>query len=802
MALISAALAWAGGLLLGRWLGPQVAHGNMPLAGAVLLGLLLSLLLVGRCFEPGSSARRHLLLGGLFLVAGGARLPLALPRGTPDEIAFHTSQGPVVLQALVAEEPVPTGRQQELLLQARRLVDRDPSQGVRGLVQARVSGAGPLHYGDLVEVHGRLAPLPYADSPSYTDYLLARGIHAQLQAEAIQVLARGQGSLWKHVLLRVREAVQSAVRRILPEPQAGLLLGVLLGQKRALPQSVMDRFNATGLSHIVVVSGWNITVVAALLARLFGPWLGRRRATLASLLGVAAYVLLVGLEPPVVRAGITGSLTLVALLLGRTAFALTSLAAAGMAMTAWQPFLLWDASFQLSFAATVGLIFLAAPLEQGVSSWLSQRLPEDRSRRVLGWLKEPLLVSLAAQVMVLPLLLHYFGRLPLIAPLTNLLVLPAQPLLMAWGAAAAAAGMVWLPLGQVVGAVAWLFLTWTLGVADVLARLPYASLEVAPWGWGGVVAYYLALAAGFWFLRTEPEARRERLARLWSALREGAGLLGVAMVLALVAAAALVHLPDGRLHVWFLDVGQGDAILMQSPGGRQVLVDGGPDPMVLLPALSKAMPFWDRSLDLVVLTHPDGDHVSGLTDVPGRYAIAQVLETALPHDEPSARQWQEEVQGAGIPILLAERGMVLDLGDGVLLEVLHPPPSWRPAKAGDDNNGSIVLRVTHGGVSFLLTGDLERAGEAELLRQGLPLGSTVLKVAHHGSGRGSTEPFLEAVRPQLAVVSVGAGNRFGHPADAVLTRLESLGVPVLRTDLQGSVEVITDGRGVWYRTAR
>ncbi|MBC7225576.1 MAG: ComEC/Rec2 family competence protein, partial [Anaerolineae bacterium] len=321
----------------------------------------------------------------------------------------------------------------------------------------------------------------------------------------------GQGNPLLQALHALRRAALASIRRILPEPQAGLLAGILLGQKRALPLEVMDQFNATGISHIVVISGWNITVLAALIARACRSWLGRRGAALASLAGVWVYVLFVGLEPPVVRAGVAGTLGLLALLLHRNALAWNSLAAAGIAMTAWRPFLLWDASFQLSFAATLGLIAFASPLEAAARRWLARHLPEEVAARVVAWCNEPLFVSLAAQVMVLPLLVHGFGRLSLVAPLANLLVLPAQPLLMAWGALATALGMAWTPAGQVPGAVAWLLLTWTLGVADFLARLPFASLEVPRWGWGLVVGYYLLLGAGVWLWRQPPKARRQRL---------------------------------------------------------------------------------------------------------------------------------------------------------------------------------------------------------------------------------------------------------------------------------------------------
>ncbi|MBC7225543.1 MAG: MBL fold metallo-hydrolase, partial [Anaerolineae bacterium] len=266
------------------------------------------------------------------------------------------------------------------------------------------------------------------------------------------------------------------------------------------------------------------------------------------------------------------------------------------------------------------------------------------------------------------------------------------------------------------------------------------------------------------------------------------------------AGVAAGGLPDGRLHLWFLDVGQGDAILVQSPDGHQMLVDGGPDPQVLQQALGRVLPFWDRTLDLVVLTHPDGDHAGGLVDLPARYQVGQVLESGVPADEPASRRWRTQAEGAGIPVVEARRGMVLDLGGGVVAEVLHPPPDL--GSLAGDNNASIVLRVRHGGLAFLLPGDLEREGEAALLQSHQDLRSAVLKVAHHGSGGGTTEAFLEAVAPELAVVSVGAGNRFGHPSPAVLERLAAQGAVVLRTDLHGTVEILTDGRTLWVRTQR
>jgi competence protein ComEC len=267
-----------------------------------------------------------------------------------------------------------------------------------------------------------------------------------------------------------------------------------------------------------------------------------------------------------------------------------------------------------------------------------------------------------------------------------------------------------------------------------------------------------------------------------------------AALLTWLAAAAL---PDGRLHVAFLNVGQGDAILITTPGGRQVLIDGGPSPSSTLWEMGRNMPFWDRSLDLVVNTHPDADHLAGLPEVLGRYRVGQVLLPDVAGESGLYAAWQKAVEDEGAPVVEAEAGMRLGLEDGLVVEVLHPGR----VRAGDKfNDHSVVARLTFGEVSFLLSGDIEAGVERELAADGTSLASTVLKAPHHGGNTSSSQRFLEAVAPQVAVISVGAENRFGHPAAEVLARYAALGIPVLRTDELGTVEFVTDGERLWVRT--
>jgi competence protein ComEC len=268
----------------------------------------------------------------------------------------------------------------------------------------------------------------------------------------------------------------------------------------------------------------------------------------------------------------------------------------------------------------------------------------------------------------------------------------------------------------------------------------------------------------------------------------GRWLLLAALLIAVVAWLALRGLPEGRLHVWFLDVGQGDAVLIRTPGGRQILVDGGPSPSALAAELGAVMPFWDRSLDLVILTHPDADHSAGLIPLFDRFRVDGTLD-AVAAGDPDAGAWIGAT--GGVARTVAARGAQVRAG-GALLTVLNP--AFPPGAAETGNNDSLVLRIDYGATSLLLTGDAESEAEERMIAAGLPLRADVLKVGHHGSGAATSREFLAAVQPRLAVISVGAENRFGHPAPELLERLA--GVEVLRTDQRGRIELISDGK-VW-----
>lgn len=369
-------------------------------------------------------------------------------------------------------------------------------------------------------------------------------------------------------------------------------------------------------------------------------------------------------------------------------------------------------------------------------------------------------------------------------------------------------GGVWL--AQVVLWFTWLGLVWTVLVVQWTSALPGASINIAGYSFGSLVLTY-AMIFG---LRWRREIGGWLAARLhihtapvdgiaWRKRLVGPGGAVVMGACVLVIWAAVRTLPDGRLHLYFLDIGQGDGILIQTPSGRQVLIDGGGSPQQLFNELGAVMPFWDHTLDLVAVTNPDKDHMDAQAAAPLRYQVDVALETLAAQANPDADLWRANLDSNGAERRLIHRGGWIDLGDGVALWVLWPPAEiFGQEKQNDeqyiDNENSLVMKLVYGDFSVLLTGDAGIPAEFAMIADGAPLQATVLKAGHHGSSGSTSAPFVRMVNPQVAVIQAAAGNEYGHPHKVVLENLA--GRVILRNDLHGRVHIYSDGQQMWIDT--
>ena len=583
-------------------------------------------------------------IGMIFAIAGGVRYNLALPHFDQNSLATYNNIGEATIDGVVDADPDIRDTYINLRVNADRITLPDKStRPIEGTLLARPTRPAEFKYGERVRVSGELTTPTESATFSYKDFLARQGIYSMIDRPRITILDHDQGSPIFAAIYAFRGRAREVITQILPEPQASLLNGILLGDDSGLPADVQDEFRRTGTTHIIAISGYNITILISLMSVVVVRLFGRRRAFPILVIGLVVYTIMVGASASVVRASIMGILTLLAIYLGRQAAALNSLFIAGFLMTALDPNTLSDVGFQLSFAATLGLVVYARPFADSTMKLLTRLFPNDLARKTVGVINDALLVTLAAQVATLPLLVYYFRQLSLVSLIVNPLVLPAQTGVMAFGLLALTAGLITIPLGQIVGWSAWVFLAWTTGVIHIFASIPGAAipLDYVPPFW--VVAYYAVLIGATWYLKKPSDQRPKTIAR-WLTWRNVIFGGGLAVILIGVA---LSWLPDGKLHIIALDV-DGHPVFVRTPANHKILIGGSNSPSSLLAALGNQLPFWDRDLDLVIAPQANASQLNGLLGVLDRYTVHQVMSVEIPTDNRAGREWQTALSGEGL----------------------------------------------------------------------------------------------------------------------------------------------------------
>ena len=796
---------WLGTAMLAVALGSVVGGVALRLFARPMLG-------------PAALAAAALLLG---IVVGGIRGLATTPPGSPGSVDTLATGSTWQMSGTVADEPVPRGDAIDVVLDDLRLAD-DP---LAGRLLVRVPRSASVMTGDRVDLEVSLRPPDPADAEgtAYRERLRRQGIGAVGRAFEVTVTGHRSDPL-ADSFGNVRRWLLDGLVTTVPEPEASLGAGILLGVRAGIDPAVRDAFAVAGLSHVVAISGWNVAIVVVLigaLTRRLRRRVGQAPLAMVAVVAVAGYVVLVGASPAVVRAALMAGALLVSRLGGSPAHAGSALMAAVVAMLVISPAALWDVGFQLSALATGGLIVLGGALEQRLARWPT-------------WLRTPVALTVAAQLATLPVLLATFEQVSLVAPLANVVVVPLVPAVMAGSALAALVGglAAALPLpgvsdaaGWFAGGVAWLPLRALITAGTTAAELPLAALPVTGGPWL-TMAWYPLLGVVARRLSRQPipgppsvaplevtgrpglpqvalpEAAAFATALTWVARPRGA-VAGLVLVL---AAATLLTGPDGRLHLTVLDIGQGDAILIEAPGGGTALIDAGVDPDLTLRRIGQALAFHERQIEVVILTHPHQDHLGGLSEILRRYEVRLFVDGGRPaNGEPHRRVLAAAGHERDARVTAARAGQVISLGRGAELQILFPAAEdvARPLPDRDINNASIVVLLTYGRFSALLTGDAEAPVEALLAVRGLLRPVDLLKVGHHGSDSGTTDAFLSLVQPSVAVISAGIDNQYGHPHRSTLENLEDVpGLTVYRTDRDGDVEVVTDGLVYWVVSGR
>jgi len=717
---------------------------------------------------------------------GGWRFQAALPENTPEFIGWYNDRyREMIIEGVLIKPAEKFDAYQRLQLKAEKV--RTPAESqftqVFGDIYVYVTGDSDWRYGDRLQVQGSLNAPPSDSDFSYEAYLYRREIYSLMPYAKATLLSRGNGNPLMAAIYSLKSKSLAMLYQLFPDPEASLLAGILLGVESNIPEDVYQAFRQTGTAHIIVISGFNITILAGLFSTVFGRLLGRWRGALVSTLAIGLYTILVGAEAAVVRAAIMGGLSLYACQLGRRQTGINSLAFVAAIMALFSPHILWDVGFQLSFAATLGLVLYADAFTQWITRLLGKILPPSWVEKAAGWIGEYLLFTIAAQIMTLPIILYYFHNLSLVSLLANPVILPVQPFVMTLGGVALCLGLLWQPVGQVVGYLTWPFVAYTIRCVEWFASFQGGWLPVSDISLWVIWLYY-----GILLFLTFGGMHHVKIKK---AIKPGLVVACLSLVTILVWQTVFTG-GDGKLHLTVLDVcpgnTSGEALLIKTPGGRNILINSGPDTRALSQALGRRMPVVQSGLDWLIVAEGSERQLNTLVSLIQRHPPQNVLWAGRINASSASRQVSQRLSEMNIKISPGLPGQKLDLGEGAQLQILTVS--------------------SHGGV-FLLTWGNFRA----LLPLGLDLDTVrwlntayqdypvdVFLLANNGHILFNPPAFIQKIQPRLVVLSVAAADNQGLPSPHILDTVADYSF--FRTDQDGWIHITTDGEKMWVEAGR
>lgn len=713
----------------------------------------------------------------IFLFFGAWWFQIRQPNIDAFHIAFYNDRDyEMLVTGTLAEPPDYRDTYTNLRLNVEALDSGSGDLPVSGLLLVRVQQNQTYEYGQRVRVRGSLKTPPEDEEFSYRDYLARDGVYSYMSIAEVTSLPGNGGSVVRAAVYKLKDKMLQNTYRLFNDPESSLLAGILLGVDTGLTKDLQNAFKNTGTAHIIAISGFNIAIIAGIFFSMFKTIFGERLGAVFAILAIAFYTFLVGADAAVVRAALMGCISLLARQLGRRNTGLNALAIVAFVMAIVNPLVLWDVGFQLSFFATLGLILYAEPFSNFTGNLIS-KITKTENSKLTQIINDNVILTFAAQLTTIPIMAYHFKRISLISFIANPFILPVQPAVMIIGGLAVFVSPILQPIGQLIAWVAWPFTAYTIRLVELFDRVPHGTIYLGDSSIWIVASFYIALLTATF--------NWDRIKEWFNSLAGSLRTVALTATLVILFACTVVlwrsaaTAGDGQMHVTFLDVGSADAVLIQTPEGRNILINGGASTSELSDELGRRLPFFSRKLDWLVIASTQENQLAALPRVVERYPPENVLWSGNIQASFSAQTLDKFFAEKGIPVSRAEAGQRLELGGGSFIEVQAAGP-----------RGSVLL-IQYKNFRALLPIGLSD-GTLEELEFGNVVGKVdVLLLADSGYEISNPPDMIQNVNPQLTILSVAAGDPDGLPAQSVLESLD--GYSLLRTDRSGWITVSTDG---------
>lgn len=675
-----------------------------------------------------------------------------------------------------------------------------------------------IEYGDKVQITGEFQE-PNAQRNykgfDYKEYLKTQKIYGTIKASKIEVLEKDTANFIITYSNKIFLKVKQNIEEVFPERESQLFLGIMLGYTKQLDEDIVESFRDSSISHILAVSGMNISYITIGLTFVFSHMLGRRKSKIFIVIILLMYMCITGFSPSVVRATIMGIMVLGANIFYRKSDIWTSIAFSLLIILIYNPFLIKSISVLLSYGGTIGIIVF----NKTISNILDKIKIKDRRHKyryfhnknlikIANILKNIVSITISAQINILPLMILYFNTAGLSFVLTNILVSIIIGPIVILGFLAIIISFVSTTLLQIIELVLTPFLKALVLISDLGNMLPLNKIYIGTPSVLELIIYYICIFIlnSLYIIcsnnnLTPFNIRVRNIVSLikYNIRKKRKKIISIFLIV-LIIFSVIFKIPKD-LKIYFVDVGQGDCTLIITPKQKSILIDGGGSltsdydvgESTLIPYLL------DRKItkiNYMIISHFDQDHVGGLLTVLNELKVEMVFLAKQAEDSSQFQEFQEIIKEKKINIQVLQAGDLVNIEKGIYFKILHPSENIINENA--INNNALVCKFMYNNFSMLFTGDIEEIAEKEIVKNYKDtdiLNADILKIAHHGSKSSSTEEFLELVSPKIALIGVGQNNLYGHPADQTIERLEKIGTKIYRTDEDGEISIEVDKKG-------